>query len=159
MQINITFLIQIISFIFYIFFCIKYIWPYVNDVLNKRKKKLYLKFKEIKNAKLKINNLKNKIKEQKILNKEIILKINNDLEYTRKYLLKKYKKEAIFKYNKIIKNAELKINIKKKIMYDNFNKNVSNIIYIILKQITYKIFNKKLDNKFINKILSNNKLN
>ncbi len=153
MKINLTFLIQIISFIFYILFCIKYIWPYIDNILEKRKNILLLKFKKIKDAKSKINYLNEKIIKKKKLNKKIILKMNNNLKYIKKNLIKKYKKQAKYEYYKIINDAKLKIKIKKNIMYNNFNNNISNIINIILKKITYNIFNEKLDNKFINKLL------
>lgn len=39
-------------------------------------------------------------------------------------------------------------------MYNNFNKNIYKIIYLILKKTTYNTFNEKLDNKFISKILN-----
>ncbi len=158
MKINITFFIQILSFIFYIYFCIKYIWPYIDKVLEKRKRKLYIELKKIKYFKLKIKKLKKKIKYKKILNKKIFIKINNDIKNYKIYLFKKYKKKAKYEYIRIINNAKLKIILKKKNMYSNFNKNISNIVYIILKKATYNIFNKKLDNKFINKILNKNKL-
>ncbi len=160
MIINITFFIQIILFIFYILFCIKYIWPYVDRVLEKRKNILLVKFKKIKDAKLKINYLNKKIINKIEKNKKFFSKMKNELEFLKKKLIKKYKKKAKYEYYKIIDNAKLKIKIKKKNMYDNFNKNISNIINFLLKKITCKIFNKKLDNKFINKLLKDfNELN
>ncbi len=159
MIINVTFFIQIILFIFYIFFCIKYIWPYVENILEKRKKILLLKFEKIKNAEFKINSLNKEIIDKKELNKKIISNMDNDLKHIKKHLIKKYKKQAKYEYYKIINNAKLKIKMKKKFMYSNFNKDIYNIINFLLKKITYKTFNKKLDNKFINKLLKNfNKL-
>ncbi len=154
MKINITFLIQTILFIFYIYLCIKFIWPYINNVIEKRKKKLYFELKKIKNAKFKILKLNKEIEIKKIIRKNIFLKIENEIKQSKLNLFNKYKKKAKFKYNKIINEAKLKINLEKIYMYNNFNKNIYKIIYLILKKTTYNTFNEKLDNKFISKILN-----
>ncbi len=159
MEINITVLIQMIIFFLYIIFCIKFIWPYINKVIEKRQKKIYLENFKIKKTKNKLIYLKEKIKKsisnQKKKSFKIILKAKND----GINLFKKYEKKAIQRYKILLYEVKQKIFLKKKKIYKKFYKNISVIINKILINITLKIFNdKKKDNKFINKILNKFKI-
>ncbi len=154
MEINITILVQMVIFFFYISFCIKYIWPYVDKIIEKRKKKIYLENKKIKKIKNKFYILKKRInfflqKVRKKYSKIIINSKNSGIS-----IIKKYKKNAKNKYKKILLQTKQKILLKKKRMYKYFSKNISKFINKILINITLNIFDKKLDNKFINKMLN-----
>ncbi len=154
MEINITFIGQLIAFIFYILFCMKYIWPYINKVIEKRQKKIYISFLQLeknKNKIIKINNLiESKIKKYKDRSYKIIF----NAKIKGKYIIDQYKLKANLEYNKIISDAKLNIKIEKKKMYDNFNKNISKLIEKILFNITSGFFNKDLDDKYIKKMLN-----
>ncbi len=154
MEINITILVQMVIFFFYISFCIKYIWPYVDKIIEKRKKKIYLENKKIKKIKNKFYILKKRIdfflqKVRKKYSKIILNSKNSGIS-----IIKKYKKNAKNKYKKILLQTKQKILLKKKRMYKYFSKNISKFINKILINITLNIFDKKLDNKFINKMLN-----
>ncbi len=153
MEINVTVLIQMIMFLFYIIFCIKYIWPYINKVIKKRQKKIYLENYKIKKAKKKILSLKKKIQEDLLNSKKISSKIILEAKNNSNFLIKKYKIKAKKKYKSILYEAKRYNIIQKKIMYEKFFKNISNITYSILIDITLNTFNKKIDNKYISKIL------
>ncbi len=159
MQINITFLCQIILFIFYILFSIKYIWPYINNIIEKRKSSIIVQLNNIKKFKLKINNLKKKIKKQEFIYEQKVFNMMNEINLIKNKILKEYRKKAKYEYNKILNNSKIEININKRKMYNDFKKNIYNILYTILKDITYNNFNKKIDNKIITFILNNNKIN
>lgn len=158
MEINITVLVQMIMFFFYIFFCIKYIWPYINKVIKKRQKKIYLENYKIKKAKKKFLNFKKKNEEEFLNIKKISYKIISEAKNNSILLMKKYKKKAKKKYKNILYEAKKYNVIQKKIMYKNFFKNISNITSSILTDITLNTFNKKIDNKYISKILNRFKI-
>ncbi len=159
MQINMTFLSQIILFIFYILFSIKYIWPYVNNIIEKRKLSIIVKLNNIKKFKLKISNLKKKIKKQEFIYEQKVCNMMNEINLIKDKILKEYRRKAKYEYNKILNNSKIEININRRKMYNDFKKNIYNILYVILKDITYNNFNKKIDNKIITFILNNNKIN
>ncbi len=159
MEINITFIVQILVFIIYVFLCKKYIWPYINNVIEKRKNDILKENLKIKYIKDKILNLKNKFKYIKNINKKKAFNIILQAKNKSKLLIEKYEKKAIYEYKKILFEAKLVLYNKKKNMYNNFYKNISNILKIILIKITKNTFNNELNNKFINKILKKFKIN
>ncbi len=154
MEINITILVQMIIFIFYIIFCIKYIWPYINKVIEKRKKKIYLENCKIIKFKKELLLLKEKIRKNILREKKEVSKIILEAKNNSIFLSKKYKKKAIQKYKNLLYESKKKISFKKKIIYEKLYKNISIIINTILINITSKVFNdKKKENQFINKML------
>ncbi len=154
MEINITILVQMIIFIFYIIFCIKYIWPYINKVIEKRKKKIYLENCKIKKIKKKIFLLKEKIKKDILCKEKEVFKIILKAKNNGILLSKKYKKKANEKYKSILHKAKQDIFFKKKCIYEKIYKKLSIIINKILIHITSKVFiDKEKENKFISKIL------
>ncbi len=158
MEINITILVQMIIFSFYIIFCIKYIWPYVNKVIEKRQKKIYSENKKIEKIKKKILFLKNKIKKKILNSKKLSSKIISEAKNNSILLTKKYKIKAKKQYNDILYKAKEKNIIQRKIMHEKFLKDISNTINLILISITSNTFDKKIDNKYINKVLNKFKI-
>ncbi len=157
MEINITVIFQIIIFLLYIYLCKKYVWPYINNIIEKRQKEIYIEYKKIDNIKNNILFLKNKAK--KIINdsKKKSFKILLEAKYEGILLIKKAKRKAKYEYKNIINKAKFEINIEKKNIYNNFFKKISNILNLMLIKITNNTFNSKLNNKFIYKILKNYK--
>ncbi len=154
MEINITILIQMIIFIFYIIFCIKYIWPYINKVIEKRQKKIYLENCKIIEAKKELLLLKKKIKKKILQGEKKFSKIILEAKNNSIFLSKKYKKKAFIKYKHLLYKSKKKIYFRKKIIYEKLYENISIIINTILVNITSKVFNnKKKENQFINKML------
>ncbi len=159
MEINVTFLVQIFIFIVYIYFCQKYIWPYINKIIKKRKKDILLEYRKIKNIKKKILILKNKFKNIIRKNKEIASIIISEAKKKGELIVNKSKIKALNKYNRILYKLKIKINKEKNIIYKQFYKRISFLLKKILIKITKNTFNKNLDNNFIKKILNNIKIN
>ncbi len=158
MEINVTVLIQMIIFLFYIIFCVKYIWPYINKVIEKRQKKIYLENKKIKKIKKKFLFFKNEIKKKILNSKKLSSKIILEAKNNSILLIEKYKIKAKKEYKKILYEASKENIIQKKIMYEKFFKNISDIINLILINITSNTFDKKIDNKYISKVLNKFKI-
>ncbi len=158
MEINITFVIQMIAFFFYLFFTMNYIWPYVENIIEKRKKKISFFIKKLKIVKNKIKYIKKKISKIKKEKKNTAFEIISKAELKGSNILKKYKDKAFLEYKKIIFNSNIQINLEKEIMYKNFYKDISKIICFVLTKITQKTLDKKIDNKLINKIIRKIKL-
>lgn len=159
MEINVTFLIQILVFIIYVYLCKKYIWPYVNNIIEKRKNDILKEQIKIKNIKNNILYLKNKIKKLKYKNKKKILNIILNVRKKSKKIINKAKKKAFYEYKKIIYENKINLYNEKKELYNNFYKNISKILNLILIKITKNTFNEKLNNEYINKILKKFKIN
>ncbi len=153
MEINITFVTQIIIFILHIIFCKKYIWPYVINIIERRKKEINIEYIKIIKAKNKILILKKKMKGIINKNKKIASNIILEAYKESNFIINRAKKKAIYEYKNKLFEAKLYINNKKDYIYKDFYKNINNIITTILIKITKNTFNKKLDNKLINKFL------
>ncbi len=157
MEINITVIFQIIIFLLYIYLCKKYVWPYINNIIERRQKEIYIEYKKIDSIKNNILFLKNKAKKIISDSKKKSIEILLEAKYESNLLIKKSKKKAKYEYKNIINQAKFKINIEKKKIYSNFFKKISNILNLMLIKITNNTFDSKLNNKFIYKILKNYK--
>ncbi len=158
MEINITFIVQIIIFIFYLIFCKKYIWPYLNKKINKRKENILSEYNKIKKIKRIILILKNRINKIIDKNKKISSFIILEANKKSKSIIDNTKKKAFKKYKKILSNNRIKIKNEKKIMYNDFYKNINYILNNMLIKITKNNFNKKLNNDYINELLKKYKI-
>ncbi len=154
MEINATLIVQMIAFIIYLFFCMYYIWPYVANVIEKRKKKLLSFAEELNILKLEISKINKDILKKKIYEKKISFHIIKKAKIKGKNILQKYKTKAYLEYNKIITEAKYRINIERELAFKNFYKNISKMILSILIKVTRNTFNENLDNKLINKVIS-----
>ncbi len=159
MEINVTLLSQMLFFFIYVLLCIKYVWPYINDVIEKRQRDIILEQSKIKDAKKKLLEIEKKIQKILIKTKNKSAKIISNAKYNGLLLINNSKIKAKHEYNKILLNIKNEIDIEKKKLYKDFSKNISNIINLILIEITENIFDKNSNNKFINKIINKYKIN
>ncbi len=155
MEINVTFIIQIILFFIYMYLVFKYIWPYLNKVIEKRKKDISISFIKIQENKEKILVLEKEIKSKKKYSDKIVLNIINKAKIKAKKIIDESKDLAKIEYKKIILNAKNEVLIEKKIMYKLFYNEIDKTIYFILIKLTNNILNKKLDNEYIKKLIKN----
>ncbi len=159
MEINVTLLSQMLFFIIYILLCIKYIWPYINNVIEKRQRDIILEQTKIIDAKKKLLHIENKIKNILLKTRHRSKKIISNAKYKGLIIINKSKFKAKNKYKKILDNAKIQIDMEKKILYKKFSKNASYIVSDILSKITLNIFDKNLNNKFIKKVINKCKFN
>ncbi|QCI19149.1 F0F1 ATP synthase subunit B [Buchnera aphidicola] len=141
MNLNATMIGQTISFIFFVFFCMVYIWPPIINSINNRKKKIRAGLIFSNQAKLDLilakKIAKKKIEEAKISafniineankNKNIILKQAENLAKKKEIeSIKKIKKQIKIQYQQEIENLKhkitnLSISIAEKIIQNSVN--------------------------------------
>ncbi|WP_343192609.1 F0F1 ATP synthase subunit B [Buchnera aphidicola (Taiwanaphis decaspermi)] len=154
MNINATILGQIISFVFFVFFCMKYIWPPILSVIEQRKKKIYEDLQYVKNS---ITNVK-------ILEERAVRKINKAKKKANKIIqqadqkkiliIKKAKIKAEKEKQRIIFKTHNEINIEKRLIKEKLKKKFVSISMLIAKKIIKNSINESVDEKIINKLAS-----
>ncbi|CAL4041947.1 ATP synthase subunit b [Buchnera aphidicola (Anoecia corni)] len=142
MNLNATMIGQTISFIFFVFFCMIYIWPPIINSINNRKKKIRAGLIFSNQAKLDLilakKTAKKKIEKAKILainiinkaykNKNLILKQAEDLAKKKEIeSIKKIKTQIKLQYQQEIetlkhKITKLSISIAEKIIHSSVDK-------------------------------------
>ncbi|UDG80506.1 F0F1 ATP synthase subunit B [Candidatus Annandia pinicola] len=153
MDINSTILGQTISFIIFVLFCMKYIWPPIINKINNHQKKIINELKKIelskKNFKIIKNKMLQKIKKTKKISDLIIKNANKK----SKKIIKISKKKSMEEHNKIIKNALIKIKLEIKIAKEKLKKDFSNLVIIGIKKITEKYYYKNNHEDLLNDII------
>ncbi|WDI78502.1 F0F1 ATP synthase subunit B [Candidatus Purcelliella pentastirinorum] len=154
MNINSTLFGEIISFLLFIFFCMKYIWPPIIDYINKREKKIY-------NAILSVEKAKNELSKTKI---QIINEIN-ETKKTCKLILDKAKKnkidileetklEIIKEQKKIIKESNLKIKNEYEVTKEKLRKETVLLVIHCLEKVLNQSMDTNVNKKIVNKFIS-----
>ncbi|CAL4317537.1 ATP synthase subunit b [Buchnera aphidicola (Eriosoma grossulariae)] len=154
MNLNATILGQTISFIFFVWFCMKFIWPPVITMIEKRKKEIIDSFNLIKKRKtellLKENEIKKIIEHAHIKSDEIIKKAyisQNDI-------IEKAKKKAIKEEQKIMETMNLKLELKYNKINEELQKKTGLLAIIIAEKILKRSINKKDHENLIHQIIS-----
>ncbi|MCR3756243.1 MAG: ATP synthase Fo complex subunit b [Candidatus Westeberhardia cardiocondylae] len=154
MSINSTIFGQIISFIIFVFLCMKYVWPPLISMIEDRKKKISDDLTSIKLAKMKLKISKEKIKKE-IINAKLEAKliIENASQYKLK-LLNAAVFEAKIKKNRIIEEAYSKINLRKKYAEKELRKKIITLVMLASEKVIQCSMDTDKDNKIVNKIIS-----
>ncbi|WP_343189092.1 F0F1 ATP synthase subunit B [Buchnera aphidicola (Chaitoregma tattakana)] len=152
MNINATILGQTISFFLFVFFCARYIWPNIINSIIKRQKEISSSFELAENRKIKCINMENKAKKYislaKLEAKNIIHRAKSD----RNLILEAAILNAEQKRKVIISDGTKKLNLKKNLILQDINKEVTNLSILISKKILEKYIKKKDIDKIFNKI-------
>ncbi|AZP36227.1 ATP synthase subunit b [Candidatus Annandia adelgestsuga] len=153
MNINITILGQTISFIIFVLFCMKYIWPPIIKKIKKHQDKISSELKNIELCKKDFIIIEKlilkKIKKTK-KNADLIIKEAN---YRSEQIIKKAEKIAIKNSNKIIENSIIKIKIESKITKEKLKKQFSNLVIIGIRKIIKEYYYKKNHENVLNDII------
>ncbi|MCR3754935.1 MAG: ATP synthase Fo complex subunit b [Candidatus Westeberhardia cardiocondylae] len=154
MSINSTIFGQLISFIIFVFLCMKYIWPSFIDLIEKRRKSIADSFSSIEIA-------KNNLKQSKLEIDNLILNAKSKadiiIDEANKYkisILNSVRSESEIEKNKIINEAYVKIDLKRKLVEEELRKEIINFIILATEKITICSIdiNKNID--IVNKIIS-----
>lgn len=154
MQINATIFGQLISFVLFVMFCMKYIWPPIISAIEKRQEKIFNGIKLADQAKkdlelAKITSYKyiQKAKEQaqEIIDQANKKKIN---------IIDNIKIEAEIERKKIINKAYKQIQIEKKYMVNDLKKVFTNLVISASEKIIEKNIDISTQNDIINKFIS-----
>ncbi|WDI78799.1 F0F1 ATP synthase subunit B [Candidatus Purcelliella pentastirinorum] len=154
MNINSTLFGEIISFLLFIFFCMKYIWPPIIDSINKREKKIYNAILSVDKAKIELSKIKmqtiNEINETKKTCKLILDQTNKD----KIDILEETKLEIIKEQKKIIKESYLKIENEYEITKEKLRKETVLLVIYCLEKVLNQSMDANINKKIVNKFIS-----
>lgn len=153
MNINSTILGQTISFIIFVIFCMKYIWPPIINKIKNHQKKISNELRKIELSKKDFEIIKYKILQRIEETKKISDLIIKNANKRSKKIIKRSKKVSIKEHNKIIKNALIKIKLEIKITREELKKNFSNLVIIGIKKIVKKYYYKNNHEDILNDII------
>lgn len=156
MDLNATILGQSISFVLFVWFCMKYIWPKIINVIEIRKKEIIQIHsnlekvkKDIKLAKLKSLNIIKTSKKKAVL-------IIQDAEQNKYLLLEEAKRDAQKERKRILENTLSEINIQKEKVKNELMHQTNHLsIEIANKIIQHSFKYKDYDGDFLNKLINN----
>lgn len=154
MNINVTLIGQMITFIIFVIFTMKYIWPNFQDILRQRKLKIEkgLKFSSLakKNLEESLSKSASTIDNAK---KQALTLIDN--ANLRAYnIISDAKNTAQIIKNKIILNANKDILYKKKEMHNEIKEEIISISIIIAEKLIMKKIDKQSNSSLINNIIN-----
>ncbi|NIG99378.1 MAG: F0F1 ATP synthase subunit B [Buchnera aphidicola (Periphyllus acericola)] len=155
MNINATIFGQFLSFILFVYFCMKFIWPPVMKVIKKRQKKVYKSILSVQKAKKKLLLVNKKISKKIIYLKNKSIEILKKENYKKNLIIKESIKQALFEKNKIINRTTAELLIK----YQKEKKKLKKFSVFLAIQISEKILCEKLSKNYINKIINEFNLN
>ncbi|WP_343183078.1 F0F1 ATP synthase subunit B [Buchnera aphidicola (Neophyllaphis podocarpi)] len=155
MNLNSTIIGQLISFIFFVFFCMKYLWPKLISIIESRKIQIENDLLFIENSKIEINK-KIKISMKEIeKSKKRAFEIIENAKMQSSYILEKAILKAEDEKNKIINKSYDEIEHRKKIAFQELNKKISILAISISKKAIESSFIKhNINDNMINKIIS-----
>ncbi|MBK4765018.1 MAG: F0F1 ATP synthase subunit B [Pantoea sp. Brub] len=155
MNINATIFGQVIAFILFVMFCMKYVWPPIIAAIDKRQKEINDNFNFIKQSKedLKLAHIEaeRQIQEAKEKARLIIFQANH---YGNK-IIEQTKLEANNERTRIISTAKIEIDSERKKIYEELRQKMIPIIILSVEKIIESSINKEdFNTKIINKLVS-----
>ncbi|CAL4041836.1 ATP synthase subunit b [Buchnera aphidicola (Tetraneura ulmi)] len=154
MNFNATIIGQSISFIFFVFICMNYIWPNLINVIETRQKNIKNSFLEIEIAKRNILMERKKLKEDIKKAKKKVSEIIDLANKNRNLILEEAKRIADKKSKKIIDSARNVIEIESFKANEDLRKKLGVLSISIAKKILNRSISKKEHYELINKAMS-----
>jgi F-type H+-transporting ATPase subunit b len=153
-NLNATVLGQAISFFLFVWFCMKYIWPPIITVIEKRQKdisnSLSVVQQERENLKFDQEKIKKEIKDQK---EEILILINR-AKQQRNTILEEAKINAEKERKKIMLQAHSEILLEHVKIHKELRQQVSQLAIIIAEKIIQRSVKKNENNDIINELIT-----
>lgn len=153
MNLNATMLGQTISFILFVWFCMKYIWYPLLFIIEKRQKKISDDLESI--EKLKKESEKNRheasiyLKQARTKAKEIL----KQAQSCKTKILYEAQYKANQERNKILIQAKEQINQERKRAADDLRKKIGQLVIESTEKIINRSINEVIDHDFINNII------
>ncbi|WP_187306493.1 F0F1 ATP synthase subunit B [Buchnera aphidicola] len=155
MNINATIIGQTISFILFIWICMKYIWPPIMDTINERQKTIIKSLQLANQAKIEYEKIQKKIQiTLENTKKEAVLIIHKAQKKQEKIISQtkiKAKKESFIILNETKKIIEME----KKKMISESKKHIVKLSIQIAEKLLQHSINKKDNDKLIKTLLTN----
>ncbi|CAL4317532.1 ATP synthase subunit b [Buchnera aphidicola (Protaphis terricola)] len=154
MNLNATIFGQAISFFFFVWFCMKYIWPPIILAIETRQKKIKDTLdssKKIKQEYLIIQKkMKQVIKDTKIQASLIL----NEANKQKLIILETAKNQAIEESKKILSKNQLEIDIQMMHARQNLKKEILDLSFLITEKIIQKNIKNNINKDFLNNVIN-----
>lgn len=153
MNLNVTILGQTISFILFVWFCMKYIWNPLISVIEKRQKKIADTLNSIKKSKIESEKAHH---EALLCLKQARIKAQKILKQAHEYksnILSETQHEANQEREKILNQTKEQINQERKRVSDELRKKIGQLVIESTEKIINRSINEVIDHDFINNII------
>ncbi|PPI87643.1 F0F1 ATP synthase subunit B [Candidatus Pantoea edessiphila] len=154
MNINATILGQTISFILFVIFCMKFVWPPIIGAIEKRQKEIDESLISVKNAKknadLALTSANDHLQQAKEEARSIIAQVNKH----RMQILEKAKIEANNERTRIIASAQNEINLKRDIVCEELRKQFASLVISGVEKIVERSIDANINKDIIDKLIA-----
>ncbi|WMY96776.1 MAG: F0F1 ATP synthase subunit B [Arsenophonus sp.] len=161
MNFNATILGQAIAFFLFVFFCMKYVWKPIINVIEKRQKEITKNFLIAEKIKNESELIKINAKKQIEIAKQKAQKIINEADKQRIKIIEKAELEAKIKQKKIISQANIEIEIQRKNVREELHKEIAKLAILgaekIIKNSINVVESQQIIDNFLNEISKKNK--
>ncbi|WWO97132.1 MAG: F0F1 ATP synthase subunit B [Candidatus Dasytiphilus stammeri] len=154
MNINATILGQLVSFIIFVIFCMKYIWPPILNAIEKRQKEISDGLSDAEKAKITLKYAQQKSKEQLIQSHNQVLKILDQAHQKSIQILDKVSKEAQKERKRIILLAKREIESSHQRVREELRKEVVLLTIAVTEKLLENSGNEKINKNIIDKIIT-----
>ncbi|CAL4317519.1 ATP synthase subunit b [Buchnera aphidicola (Eriosoma lanigerum)] len=155
MNLNATIFGQTISFFLFVWFCMKYIWPPIINIIENRQKEIQNNFLLIQEKEEELIKKNNEI-EKKLNNaRKEAINIIKKANLNKNHIIEQAKKKAIQEEKKIIERSRIQIEIDKKKVYEEIKKQTGLISITIAEKMLQRSINQKDHKNLIDQILAN----
>ncbi|QCI27017.1 F0F1 ATP synthase subunit B [Buchnera aphidicola] len=155
MNLNATILGQMISFILFIWFCMKYIWPKIILIIEDRQKMIVQEFSNIEKQKENLKIMYNESK--KIINqsKKEAINIIKQANQEKVIILEKAILSAMKKKKQVLLQAQSEIKIQEIQLKKKLTNEISTLVSIMTKKILVQFINQKNQKYDIENMIKN----
>lgn len=155
MNLNATILGQMISFILFIWFCMKYIWPKIILIIEDRQKMIVQEFSNIEKQKEDLKIMHNESK--KIINqsKKEAINIIKQANQEKVIILEKAILSAMKKKKQVLLQAQSEIKIQEIQLKKKLTNEISTLVSIMTKKILVQFINQKNQKYDIENMIKN----
>lgn len=153
MNLNATILGQAIAFVLFVLFCMKYVWPPLMVAIDKRQKEIADDLASAERTKKDLDIAQAKaidhLKQAKVEAMAIIEKANK----RKAQMIDEVKDEAEAERNKILAQAQAKIDAERKCAYEELRKQVAMLAIASAEKIIERSVDEAVNNDIVDKII------
>lgn len=153
MNLNATILGQVISFVLFVYFCMKYVWSPLILIIESRQKKISDSLELIKAETAQSKQAHSKalahLKQARIQAQEMI----KQAQESKMKILNDAHRQANQERNEILSKAQMQINQEKKRILNELRKKIGQLVIDSTEKIIHRSINEVIDHDFINHVI------
>lgn len=154
MTINATLIGQSIAFAFFVWFCVKFVWPPIIAVMQERQKKIAEGLNAAGRAEHELNEAKKKIDQAIHESREQATEILDKANKTAANIIEEAKRAAKIEGERIVTNARAEVDIEVNRVKDQLRDQVASLAVLGAEKILESSVDASAHNELVNKIAS-----